>query len=100
FNATIIASVREARQDGLDWYVFELGGLLERLASKRYLASPAAQPVWWREYKLPPELASLSPEPNTRFFASGPSGRTDGGLFSLDGIHPTTSAYGVIAHEV
>ena len=38
--------------------------------------------------------------PNTRFFASGPDGRTDGGLFSLDGIHPTTIGYGVIAHEV
>jgi hypothetical protein len=33
-------------------------------------------------------------------FASGPAGRTDGGLFSPDGIHATTIAYGLIAHEV
>jgi hypothetical protein len=42
------------------------------------------------------ELASL----DQRFFASGPGGRTDGGLFSPDGIHATTIAYGLIAHEV
>ena len=80
--------------------MLDLGGLLDRLASKRYLSDPAARPAWWTPYPLPPELASLDPVPNTRFFASGPTGRTDGGLFSLDGIHPTTIAYGVIAHEV
>ncbi|MCR8526621.1 hypothetical protein WB334_26660, partial [Escherichia coli] len=35
-----------------------------------------------------------------RFFGSGPSGRTAGGIFGLDGVHPTFSAYGVIAKEV
>jgi hypothetical protein len=100
YNETIVESVASARQDGLDWYLFDLGGLLDRLASKRYLSDPAARPDWWTPYPLPPELASLEPVPNTRFFASGPGGRTDGGLFSLDGIHPTTIGYGVIAHEV
>jgi hypothetical protein len=70
------------------------------MASKRYLSDPAARPDWWTPYPLPPELDSLDPVPNTRFFASGPAGRTDGGLFSLGGIHPTTIAYGVIANEV
>ena len=100
YNRTIIDSVAAAREDGLDWYLFDLGGFLDRLASKRYLADPAARPDWWTPYTLPPELESLDPVPNTRFFASGPDGRTDGGLFSLDGIHPTTISYGVIAHEV
>jgi hypothetical protein len=100
YNRTIIDSVAAARESGLDWYLFDLGGLLDRLASKRYLSDPAARPDWWTPYPLPPELDSLDPVPNTRFFASGPAGRTDGGLFSLDGIHPTTIAYGVIAHEV
>jgi hypothetical protein len=100
FNGTIIESVKEAREDGLDWYVFELGGLLDRLATRRYIADPAARPAWWTPYPLPPALAGLDPVPNTRFFASGPDGRTDGGLFSLDGIHPTTISSGVIAHEV
>jgi hypothetical protein len=100
YNRTIIDSVAAARESGLDWYLFDLGGLLDRLASKRYLSDPAAHPDWWTPYPLLPELEGLNPVPNTRFFASGPGGRTDGGLFSLDGIHPTTIAYGVIAREV
>ena len=100
YNRTIIDSVAAARESGHDWYLFDLGGLLDRLASKRYLSDPAARPDWWTPYPMPPELGGLDPVPNTRFFASGPGGRTDGGLFSLDGIHPTTIAYGVIAHEV
>ena len=100
YNKTIIDSVAAAREAGLDWYLFDLGGFLDRLASKRYLTDPAARPAWWTPYPLPPELAALDPVPNTRFFASGPDGRTDGGLFSLDGIHPTTIGYGLIAQEV
>jgi hypothetical protein len=100
YNRTIIESVRAARKSGLDWYLFDLGGFLDRLASKRYLSDPAARPDWWIPYPLPPELESLDPVPNTRFFASGPDARTDGGLFSLDGIHPTTIAYGLVANEV
>ena len=79
FNGAIIDSVEQARNDGLDWYVFELGGLLDSLATKRYMTYPAAQPTWWKPYPLPPELAGLDPVPNTRFFASGPGGRRTGG---------------------
>ena len=100
YNQTIIESVAAARQDGLDWYLFDLGGLLDRLASKRYLSDPAARPDWWTPYPLPPELASLDPVPEHQVLRLRPDGRTDGGLFSLDGIHPTTIAYGLIAHEV
>lgn len=99
FNETIIESVRAARTDGLDWYLFDLGGLLDRLATRRYVDSPWARPAWWQPYALPPELQALDPVPNTRFFRAGPQGRTDGGLFSLDGIHPTTIAYGLVAQE-
>jgi len=100
YNATIIGSVRAARREGRDWYLFDLGGLLDRLASRRYVEDPAARPPWWKPYELPPELDALTPVPNTGFFRSGPDGRTDGGLFSLDGVHPTTIGYGVIAREL
>jgi hypothetical protein len=100
YNEAIIEAVRRARTDGLDWYVFDLGALLDRLAVRRYLEDPAARPDWWTPYPLPEELKALDPVPNTRFFRSGPEGRTDGGLFSLDGVHPTTSAYGVVAQEI
>ena len=100
YNATIIESVRQARRDGLNWFLFDLGGLLDSLASKRYLTDPAARPSWWQEYPLPAALQALDPVPNTRFFRSGVQGRLDGGLFSLDGVHPTTIGYGIVAQEV
>ena len=37
---------------------------------------------------------------DTRFFRSNENGRRQGGLFGLDGIHPTSSGYGIIAQEV
>jgi hypothetical protein len=100
YNATITESVRTARQSGRDWYLFDLGGLLDRLATRRYIEEPAARPPWWTPYPLPPEVTALTPTPNTRFFRSGPDGRTDGGLISLDGVHPTTISYGIIAREI
>ena len=42
---------------------------------------------------MPPPLADL----DTRFFRSDRNGRSQGGLFGLDGVHPTTSAYGIAA---
>src|SRR5205823_1008681 len=75
-------------------------GLLDSLATKRYLTDPAARPEWWQEYPLPEPVKALEPEPNSRFFRSGAAGRNDGGLFSLDGVHPTTVGYGIVAQEV
>jgi hypothetical protein len=100
YNETIIDSVRAARTAGRDWYLFDMGGLLDRLATRRYIDSPWARPAWWEPYPLPAALQRLDPVPSTRFFRSGPGGRTDGGLFSLDGVHPTTIGYGILAQEV
>jgi len=99
YNDAIVAEVLAARQSGLDWLLMDVAGLLDRLASRRYLLDPQARPDWWTPYELPPELAALTPKPNSMFFGSGPNGRTQGGLFSLDGIHPTTIAYGIVAQE-
>lgn len=104
YNDFIADAVRQARQEGRDWYLFETAGLLDRLAARRYLTDPAARPSWWEEvggaYPLPPALQALSPVPDSRFYVSGPKGRTSGGLFSLDGIHPTTIGYGILAQEL
>jgi hypothetical protein len=100
YNATIIKSVRDARLAGKDWFLFDLGGLLDSLAARRYELDPTARPLWWKPYDLPPELLALTPKPDSRFFQSGPTGRSQGGLFSLDGVHPTTISAGVIAHEI
>jgi len=103
YNHAITEAVRTAREDKddpRDWYLFDVAGLLDRLAARRYIDDPLARPDWWRKYELPPELKALSPEPDSRFFVSGPEGRTQGGLFSLDGVHPTTIGYGIMAQEL
>jgi hypothetical protein len=101
YNDAITAVVADARRRGRDWYLLDIAGLLDRLASRRYVNDPQARPPWWRPYPLPPELAALSPVPDSRFLTSDATGRrTGGGLFSLDGIHPTTVVYGIIAQEM
>jgi lysophospholipase L1-like esterase len=100
FNDTIVASVADAREHGLDWRITEIGAALDRLASRRYLEDPDAdRPAWLTDYPLPPALANLDPVPDSHFFASDGDGRTSGGLFSLDGVHATTVAYGLMAQE-
>jgi hypothetical protein len=76
-------------------------GLLDRLAHRRYIDSPDSRPSWWdvKAYDLPAALRMLTPRPDTRFFQSDASGRTQGGLVALDGIHPTTIGYGILAQE-
>src|SRR5262249_38546131 len=82
-----------------DWYVLDVAGLLDRLAQRRYIESPKARPAWWTQYELPPVLKALKVPLTSRFFATGPAGRSAGGLFSLDGVHPTTVCYGLLAQE-
>jgi hypothetical protein len=100
YNDVIEASVKAARAKGLDWFVFDMATLLDRLATRRYEEDPSARPDWWTSYPLPEALARLDPPLNTRFFQSDSSGRKDGGVFSLDGVHPTTIGYGIVAQEL
>jgi hypothetical protein len=106
YNYHIAQRVKEARQAGLDWYVFDLCALLDRVAARRYIKDPQARPDWWMPYDLPAALQALNPPPDSQFFRSAfdpvsqKSKRTTGGIFSLDGIHPTTIAYGIIAQEI
>lgn len=94
FNDTITDAVRQARREGRDWRVLDLCGLLDSLAYRRYANdSVAAENNRWRPFPLPGPIADL----DTRFFISDENGRRQGGLFGLDGVHPTTSGYGVIA---
>lgn len=100
YNAHIVDEVVRARGDGLDWHLFDLCGLLDRLAYRRYLEDPSARPGWFTPYELPAPLRRLNPWPDTRFFNSDGRGRSQGGLIALDGVHPTTIGYGIMAHEV
>jgi hypothetical protein len=104
YNAHIESVVRAARTAGRNWYLCDIAGVLDRLAYRRYLTDPDARPSWWDElgrYPLPGALAQVQPEPDTQFLVSdGDGGRAKGGLFSLDGVHPTTVAYGIVAQEL
>lgn len=105
YNDAIQRVVEQARSgaDGTvrNWYLLDLAGILDRLAARRYITDPNARPPWWTPYPLPPHLAALNPIPDSRFLTSdGRGGRATGGLFSIDGVHPTTVGYGLIAQEV
>jgi len=105
YNDTLQDAVADARRgvDGTprDWYLLDLAGLLDRLATRRYIADPGARPDWWTPYPLPPALQALRPPPNSLFITGdGHGGRATGGLFSLDGVHPTTVGYGILAQEL
>lgn len=101
YNNGIEQAVADARRSGKDWYLCDIAGLLERVASRRYIDDVNARPPWWTPYPLPKALADLVPVPDSRFLtADGRGGRASGGLFSLDGVHPTTVAYGIVAQEL
>lgn len=100
YNVAICAEVEAAREAGLDWRVVDLSGVLDRLAYRRYLRREGARPPWWTPYPLPAAFREeLGFAPDTRFLRSGAGGVTQGGLVSLDGVHPTTIGYSIVAHE-
>ncbi|HOZ60184.1 MAG TPA: hypothetical protein PKY70_18540 [Nakamurella multipartita] len=101
YNAHIEQAVRAARQAGRNWFLCDIAGVLDRLAYRRYRQNDDARPSWWTPYPLPAALAAVQPEPDTQFLTGdGQGGRAKGGLFSLDGVHPTTVAYGIVAQEL
>jgi len=105
YNEAIQRVVERARSAAgnstRDWYLLDIAGLLDRLASRRYITDPTARPDWWTPYPLPPPINALDPIPDSQFLTgNGRGGRATGGLFSLDGVHPTTVGYGLIAQEM
>jgi hypothetical protein len=97
YNTTIVEAVRHARSEGRRWYLLDLCGILDGLAQRRYVDDDeAAGRNGWTPYPLPAEFAGL----DTRFFRSDRTGRLQGGLFGLDGVHPTTSGYAIVAGAV
>jgi lysophospholipase L1-like esterase len=78
--------VEQARQRG--WTVVDLCQVLDDLAVRRNHGTS--------RYDLPAPLSDLS----IRFFEIHPNGTVkNGGLISLDGVHPTACGYGIVAQE-
>ena len=81
------------------------GGLLAALGPNLPMLEPLDELVDDRE--LHEVLGAPDPQDSDRFERlprdgpdDGRGGRASGGLFSLDGVHPTTVAYGVMAQEL
>jgi hypothetical protein len=121
YNDLIRRGVQEANRGGQrDWRVVDICAMTDKFAYRRYWADDEEpQLAALRQIKLPgldayplPNVlreidargmpiaddAQMRP-PDSRFFESGQHGRTQGGLVALDGVHPTTIGYGMIAAE-
>jgi hypothetical protein len=95
YNTGLQALVEQARHDGLDWRIVDMCAVLDRLAYRRNVEL-GARPDEFPAYPLPPELAGL----DTRFLTTDKTGKIlTGGLIGLDGIHPTTAGYSLVAQE-
>lgn len=95
YNLAIEALVAEARGEGHDWRIVDMCSVLDGLAVRRN-TELNAKPDSVQPYQLPPEIADL----NALFFGVDAHGAvSQGGLIGLDGIHPTTCGYGIVAHE-
>ena len=89
------------------WIVVDLCDLLDRLAYRRQLGAvsfPFPRGLYDALAANPATAAYARPDGSvdldTRYMmGDGRGGLSKGGLFSLDGMHPTTVAYGLIAHE-
>ncbi len=100
YNHFIKKKISEHNQQaGIEeWHVVDLHWALERMAYRRYQEDLSAPPPPdWSPYEMPDYLAGM--KINTRFLTARKGKRVDGGIFSLDGVHPTTTGYGLVAQE-
>lgn len=94
FNESIrkIAGEMNAKLGRDAFVVVDISNALTDMAWKRNSGMPS--------YKYPDELQWLFPPINTKYYNTTPKGEiVDGGIFSLDGIHPTVIGQGIIAWE-
>ncbi|WP_406698359.1 hypothetical protein V5E97_05825 [Singulisphaera sp. Ch08] len=85
-----------------NWHLVDVNRSLNQLAYRRYrevgLDVPGGRyvfPTGWNEALQAAGLTELT----SHYFKLANRQRTHGGIFSLDGVHPTTMGYGLLAHE-
>lgn len=113
YNRLINTVIQEQNQQAgrTKWKLVDICTMLDQLAYRRNQGQPA--------YPIPQGLKdALKRNPNTknRFYSNGepildtryfcmrpkqsnPDKRFEGGIVSLDGVHPTTIGYGLVANE-
>lgn len=102
YNQTIKEVVDQRKQKGLSWHLVNLCSVLERAAFRRYKEIGEVPDGGF--YEFPEEWkqsleAEEIPELTTQYISIEEGRLQTGGLFSLDGVHPTTMGYGLVAHE-
>jgi len=89
---------REGEGKEADWFIVDINRLLERMAHRRYEENKSVPPPPnWSRYEMPEAYRDLKLD--TRFLKAKQGKRIEGGVFSLDGVHPTTVGYGLAAQE-
>jgi hypothetical protein len=74
------------------YHIVDIAGALDDLAYKRNNGNPI--------YEFPKYFDFIYPKVNTKYYHADKDGiLRQGGIFSLDGIHPTAIGHGLIAHE-
>ena len=77
------------------YFLVDINDALSKLAWKRNKGMPT--------YKLPTPIEFKYPPVNTKYYNAAFNGKKnvlkDGGIFSLDGVHPTAIGQGIIATE-
>jgi hypothetical protein len=94
YNETIKSEVARINKNHSEerYFIVDTCKMLEDLAYKRNNGQPP--------YEFPRDLKFLYPPVNTKYYHADKDGALkQGGLFSLDGVHPTAIGHGIIAYE-
>ena len=101
FNTIIQEQVTQAQQEGKNWHLVNIAALLDSLAVKRnHLSSSPEEPLkaYYRSLGISDHpLLHLEPIPSILLLETQDRLRLNGGLFSLDNVHPSTIGYGIVA---
>lgn len=101
YNKIIREEVKAAQDQGMSWHIVDTADILDRLAVKRnHLLDSPEEPLiaYYRSLGIDDHpLTRFEPIPNTLLLETNDSTRTNGGLFSLDSVHPSTVGYGIVA---
>jgi hypothetical protein len=90
----IIKKLAKEHNDNLGkerFYVVDISTSFEQLAFRRNNGVPP--------YPLPDYINNHYPKPDTRYYERHPKQGSKGGLFSLDGVHPSAIGQGILAYE-
>jgi hypothetical protein len=94
YNETIrtLVEAKNAHHQGKRYHVVDLFQMFQDLALKRNAGQV--------KYDFPEYFDSVYPKVDTRYYHADPDGRLrQGGLSTLDGVHPSGIGHGLIAYE-